>query len=84
MASDIPWMRTEATQENLQRLARALCMEPLEGRRMWLSGGARNGWWLSGCAGGDVKLPMTKGAVTAREAFEHAWGWLAPELEKVE
>jgi hypothetical protein len=71
MARDLPWMRTEATQENLRRLARAMCMEPIEGRRMW----------LSGCSKGDVKLPMTKGAVTAREAFECAWGWLAPELE---
>ena len=82
MARDIPWMRTEATQENLKRLARALEMSPIEGGKLWLSGGPSNGWWLSGCKGGDCKLPMTKGAVTAREAFEHAWGWLSPEIEK--
>jgi len=29
-------------------------------------------------------LPMTKGARTAQEAFEHAWGWLAPEIETPE
>ncbi len=80
MARDIPWMRTEATQENMRRLARAMCMEPIEGRRMFLSGGAKDGWWLSGCSKGDVKLLMTKGAVTAREAFECAWGGLVPEL----
>jgi len=65
-------------------MARALAMTPpdeLNGN-MWLTGGPRDGWWLSGCAEGDCKLPMTKGAATAREAFEHAWGWLAPEIER--
>jgi hypothetical protein len=51
---------------------------------MWLSGGTKDGWWLSGCSKGDVKLPMTKGTVTAREAFEHAWGWMAPEIESLQ
>ncbi len=81
MASDIPWLRIEATQANLRRLCRALGMEPLKNSSMWLSGGPSTGWWLSGGIGGDVKLPMTKGARTAREALEHAWGWLAPEVE---
>jgi len=84
MENDGTWLRAEATQVNLRRLCRALGMEPLVNSTMWLSGGASSGWWLSGGLGGDVKLPMTKGARTAREAFEHAWGWLAPEIEKGE
>jgi hypothetical protein len=84
VARDIPWLRTEATQARLRQMASVLGMVPVDGGKMWLSGAARDGWWLSGCVGGDCKLPMTKGARTAREAFEHAWGWLAPELEQAE
>lgn len=78
MSGDVAWLRSELTQDALRDMAEALGMTP--GDRLWITGSARDGWWLSGCAEGDCILPMSKGARTAREAYTHAYGWLAPEL----
>jgi len=68
--------------ERLYKLAIALGMEPPEeGYGLSVEPGPDRSWWLTGCAGGDCVLPMSRGARTVQDALEHAEGWLAPELE---
>lgn len=72
---DIPTstMLTKEYQARLAALSRALCGEPV--RSMWLSGGPRDGWHLSGQKGGDFALPDTKGCRTWQEALVAAEKW---------
>ena len=67
-------------QERLQRLAKALGMEPIPGKTLTCKQGDNRKWWLCGCIGGDVVLPYTAGAMDLLDALDHAEGWLAPEL----
>lgn len=67
-------MLTGEYQARLSALSRALCGEPV--RSMWLSGGARDGWHLSGQRGGDFALPETKGCRTWYEALTSAENWV--------
>lgn len=66
-------MLTDEYQARLAALSRALCGEPV--RSMWLSGGPRDGWHLSGQKGGDFALPGTKGCTTWQEALVAAERW---------
>lgn len=67
-------MLTEGYQIRLKALSKALCGEPV--REMWLSGGGRDSWWLSGQKGGDFKLPDTKGCIRWEQALEAAEQWV--------
>lgn len=68
-------MLTDEYQARLVALSRALGGEPV--RSMWLSGGPRDGWHLSGQMGGDFALPETKGCRTWRDALTSAEKWVA-------
>lgn len=79
-----PARERENRKQRLRALAQALCVKPHGHMELWLSGSAREGWWLSGVEGGDVKLPRTRGCVTVWDALEAAEAWLAPELDREE
>lgn len=65
---------TDEYQARLAALSQALCGEPV--RPMRLSGGAREGWFLSGQKGGDFALPDTKGCRTWLDALVAAEKWV--------
>lgn len=71
--------------ERIVRLAHALGADPCGKVALEPSSvtGSRK-WWLVGCRGGDIALPMTEHAHTILEALEAAEGWLGPELVALE
>ena len=76
-------MLTDEYQARLADLSRALCGEPV--RPMWLSGGERDGWWLSGQKDGDFALPDTKGCRTWLDALTAAERWVStPKARDIE
>lgn len=68
-------MLTDEYQARLKALSWAMGGEPV--RSMWLSGGPRDGWHLSGQRGGDFALPETKGCRTWHDALTSAEKWVA-------
>ncbi len=68
----------EVMQARLQSLSMSMCGEPI--REMNVTGSSKKGWWLHGQAGGDFKLPGTKGCRTWEEAVEAAENWVQEHL----
>lgn len=71
----------EATiQDRVRVLCTALGMTPSSSGAHIVKDSADGRWWLLGCVEGDQPLPMTKGAISVRDALDHAEAWLAPEI----
>jgi predicted transcriptional regulator len=67
----------DPTKERLKRLARGLCVTPLERADIESTGRAdRLRWWLTGCVEGDVALPVRE-ARNKLQALDEVEKWLA-------
>ncbi len=73
-------MLTDEYQDRLRALSRRMGGEPV--RPMRLSGGPRDGWYLSGQKGGDLVLPNSRGCRTWIQALERAERWLDEPLRE--
>jgi hypothetical protein len=67
-------------QNRMTAIVIKLCMVPIPKAKLWCSGGARDGWFISGVKGGDCFLPDTKGVKHWWEAINIAETW----IEKIE